>query len=101
MKRDELKTLASLSKIKLTNKELKKFSKDMDIILSSVETLESFEENTKSKARQGIREKIKFCELRKDIVGKSITQEDALANSPRHENGYFKVVGNTFNEENP
>ncbi len=100
MKKEELKNLASLSKIKLSDKELDKFSKDMSTILSSVKTLESFEKDTGLKIKGDKKNEIPFSELREDIGKSSMLQEEALYNAPQQENGYFKVSGSTFNEEN-
>lgn len=95
LKKEEIKNLASLSKIHLTKDELEKFTTDMDTILSSVETLEDFKKTTKTKP-----DEIPFKSLREDKVGISMSQEDVLANAPHKENGYFKIYGDIFGEDN-
>lgn len=91
----EIEKLASLSKIKLTDEELEKFTGEMQTILSSVETLQDFKEKGDVKF-----EEIDFDELREDKIGTSMSQKDVLANAPEQENGYFKVYGDVFDEDN-
>ncbi len=83
----EIKKLASLSKIKLSEKEIEKFTKDMDIILSSVKTLENFDEKLKERKL----DEIDFEELRDDTIKKGLTREEVLYNAPYTEDGYVKV----------
>jgi aspartyl-tRNA(Asn)/glutamyl-tRNA(Gln) amidotransferase subunit C len=96
----EIKKLALLSKIRLSEKELVKFTKDMDTILTSVETLDNFEKETGYKIKEGKFDKKPFDTLREDVVESSMSQEDALFNAPQQENGYFKVSGTTFDKDN-
>lgn len=91
----EVKNLASLSKIKLTDKELEKFTGEMQTIISSVDTLQDFKEKNDVEFA-----KIDFNELREDRIGTSMSQQDVLANAPEQENGYFKVYGEIFDENN-
>ena len=91
----EIKNLGFLSKIKLTEEELEKFTGEMQTIISSVETLEDFK-----KTKDVQFEEIDFDELREDKIKPSMQQKDVLANAPEQENGYFKVYGDIFNEDN-
>ena len=91
----EIKNLASLSKIKLTEDELEKFTGEMQTIIASVETLQDFK-----KKKDVEFEEIDFTELREDKVEQSMSQKDILANAPEKENGYFKIYGDIFNEDN-
>ncbi len=90
----EIKKLASLSKIKLTEEELQKFTGEMQTIISSVETLQDFKEKKDVKF-----EEIDFDELREDKIEPSMSQKDVLANASEQENGYFKVYGDVFDDD--
>ncbi len=94
LKKEDIKKLGSLSKIKLSEEEIDKFTKDMDTIISSVETLQEFDCKNSE-----ILNEIPFEELRDDKVVESFSQEDALKNAPFKENGYFKVHGDIFDEQ--
>ncbi len=98
--KDDIKKLAYLSKIELSQEEVEGFTEDMDTILSSVETLDDFENETGCKISDCKFNEIDFDELREDIVEQSITQEQVLANAPNQESGYFKVHGNAVDGEN-
>ncbi len=96
----EVKKLAHLSKIKLTEKEIEKFTTEMDTIISSVKTLENFEKETKIKIKNRKFNKISFNTLREDKVGKSLDRQEILANAPYTEDGYIKIYGDVLNENN-
>ena len=98
--KEEIEKLASLSKIKLTKQEIEKFTIDMDTILSSVETLEHFEKETGTCVENSKFTEIPFSDLRQDEVIPSMPQKDVLANAPHQERGYFKVYGNTVDNDN-
>ncbi len=98
--KEEIKKLASLSKIKLSNEEVEKFTVDMDTILSSVETLQDFEKDTGIKLEATNFNETAFAELREDKPATSMSKEEVLANAPNQEKGYFKVYGNTVEGDN-
>ncbi len=99
MTKKYIEELASLSKINLTKEEVEKFSNQMQTIITSVETLNDFEEKTGYDIKNVKFSEIEFNQLREDEVGKSMTQEDVLANAPYQEKGYFKVYGDIFDED--
>jgi len=96
----EIAKLASLSKIKLDQKELEKFTNDMRTIISSVETLQDFEKETGNSFADVKFSEVEFDTLREDEIGDSVPQKDILANAPEQENGYFKVHGDVFDSDN-
>jgi len=98
--KEEIEKLALLSKIKLSKEEIEKFTVDMDTILSSVETLDDFEKDTGASIENSEFTEIPFSELREDKVLPSMTQSEVLANAPNQEKGYFKVYGNTVDNDN-
>jgi aspartyl-tRNA(Asn)/glutamyl-tRNA(Gln) amidotransferase subunit C len=91
--RETVLKVAQLSKLKLKEEEVDLFSKQFNDIISFVEVLK--EVNT-----EGI---TPFYELnleessyREDTPSQSLTNEDALSNSPQNEGGFFivpRVVG--------
>ena len=91
-----LSKYAKLSKIKLTDSELEKFTPQMQSILDSVKTLEEVDT---SKVVLKTLITLKFANLREDFVRPSQTITDALKNAPLSENGYVKVLGSTFGTE--
>jgi aspartyl-tRNA(Asn)/glutamyl-tRNA(Gln) amidotransferase subunit C len=90
MKKEELKHLAKLSRIKLTEEELDKFTPQMGTILDSVKTLDEIDT---SKIKIESLRKIHLRDLRDDKAEKSLTQEEALANAPFTQDGCVKVFG--------
>jgi aspartyl-tRNA(Asn)/glutamyl-tRNA(Gln) amidotransferase subunit C len=98
--KEEITKLASLSKIKLSEEELEKFTTDMQTIFSSVEALQNFEKETECNLADVKFGEVEFDTLREDEIGDSIPQKDVLANAPEQENGYFKVHGDVFDGDN-
>lgn len=90
MKKEDLKHLAKLSRIKLTDEELEKFTPQMATILDSVKTLDELDVS-KVKIRSLRRTKLE--DLREDKPNPSLSQQDALVNAPYTENGFVKVYG--------
>lgn len=90
--KEDVKKLASLSKIKLTEIELEAFTKDMQVIMDSVKTLDDFDTDLKNRELP----ETPFESLREDIAKASISNTDALANAPHQEEGFFKVYGGVF-----
>jgi aspartyl-tRNA(Asn)/glutamyl-tRNA(Gln) amidotransferase subunit C len=90
MKKEELKHLAKLSRIKLTDEELDKFTPQMQTILNSVKTLDELDV---SKVKVRSLRKVKLSDLREDKVGRSLSQKEALANAPFTQDGSVKVFG--------
>lgn len=89
-----LKHIAELSRIKLTKKELKKFTPQMKTILDSAEELQEL--NTDGK--QAMKKHVPFSSLREDEPGETLTQEDVLKNANYTELGFVKVYGKVFGD---
>ncbi len=96
--KEETKKLAKLSRIKLTNEETSKLSNDMDTIISSVETLDKFEEETGLEIKKRKLDEKSFKELREDKVKEGLTREEVLANAPYTEDGYVKIYGEVLDD---
>ena len=78
--------LGWLARIKLTEEEKEKFTKQLNSILDYFETLDEVEADV-----QPTHHVLGLTNVfREDVAKKSISQEDALANAPKKERGYFK-----------
>lgn len=89
-----LKHIAELSRIRLTEKELEKFTPQMKTILTSAEELQDV--NTDGK--NPMKKHVSFSDLRDDEPGNSLTQEEVLKNANYKELGCVKVYGKVFGD---
>ena len=88
LSKDEVKYIASLSRIHLTDAEVEKFAKDLGAVLEFVEKLKTLNV-------EGVKPTSHVLELqnvyREDIVKKSLSQDEALSIAVAKEKGAFKV----------
>lgn len=96
--RVNVKHIAELSRISLTQTELDKFTPQMETILQSASILT----NIDTKDVVPLKKHVSFSDLREDIPTPSLSQEEVLKNAKYTENGYVKVFGKVFGniEEN-
>jgi|YNPMSStandDraft_2_1061718.scaffolds.fasta_scaffold00390_10 aspartyl-tRNA(Asn)/glutamyl-tRNA(Gln) amidotransferase subunit C len=87
--------IAKLAKLKLTEEEIEKFSKDLTEILNYVEKLNSIKDENIEPLYYPIEG---FNVFRDDIAERTIDQELALKNAPLAENNYFLVPKTVKNE---
>jgi aspartyl-tRNA(Asn)/glutamyl-tRNA(Gln) amidotransferase subunit C len=84
---ETIKHVSRIARLKLTEKEIDKFTKDMESILDAFKDLERV-------PTKGIKPSFQPIEtknvLRKDAVERSLTQQQALANTKNKEKGFFK-----------
>ena len=92
MDKQTLKHIAELSRINLTDKELEKFTPQMETILDSAKQLQKID----TKDVQPMKRHVPFTALREDIPQKSLTQQEVLKNAKYKENGHIKVYGKIF-----
>jgi len=90
-KKEEISTetvmhVARLARINITEKEAKKYQKDINEILSAFREIKRI----KSKVQPSFQPVPVRDVYRKDEIEKSLTQEEALANTKHKENGFFK-----------
>ncbi|MCB9358500.1 Asp-tRNA(Asn)/Glu-tRNA(Gln) amidotransferase subunit GatC [Candidatus Woesearchaeota archaeon] len=82
-----LEKVASVARLKLTDKEIDKFAPQMKEILDFFGKLQEVD-------TEGIRPSFQPIEiknrLREDVIVNSLSQEDALRNSSLKKDGYFK-----------
>ena len=92
MDKKTLNHIAELSRIELTDKELERFTPQMQTILDSAKKLQEID----TKNRFPMKRHVPFNTLREDKPEKSLTQEEVLSNAKSKENGYIKVYGMIF-----
>lgn len=90
----DVKHIAQLSRISLTEEELKKFTPQMKTILESVDVLKEVDTTNVEPMKSHVRLK----DLREDLPQKSLSQEEVLKNAKYKENGCVKVYGKIFGE---
>lgn len=85
---DEVKHVAKLAKLNLSNDDIKKFQKQLTEIVEFVGKLQEVDTKDIEPTSQVTGLENVF---REDIIKSSLSQTDVLANAPRKHNGYFVV----------
>lgn len=91
--RETVLNVAKLSKLKLTEEEVKVFSKQLGDILKFIEKLNELDTENVKPFYELINQD---TPLREDTPKESLSQEEALKNAPQKEDGFFvvpRVVG--------
>jgi aspartyl-tRNA(Asn)/glutamyl-tRNA(Gln) amidotransferase subunit C len=87
----EVRHVADLANLKLTDSEIARLAKDMDEILSYMEALNELDTSTVEPMAQVLYKSEETATLRPDVPVAPIGNEAALANAPLSGNGYYKV----------
>ena len=87
--KDEIKKLAMLSRLKLTDKEVIKYQKELTAIVGYVRRLEKVEIKGVKPTSQvtGLTDSCRADE----VIDYGVTPEELMANAPDTEDGQFKV----------
>jgi aspartyl-tRNA(Asn)/glutamyl-tRNA(Gln) amidotransferase subunit C len=86
--REEVKKVASLSRLRMTDEQLDKLSPELNNILGFIEQLSEVDtDNVKPLANVAR----KTLDLRSDVVSDGDCQDKVLANAPDSVEGYFAV----------
>ena len=83
----DIKRVARIARLKLSDQEVNKFSRDLESILEAFQDLERVPTHGVKPSFQPIETK---NVLRKDKIEPSLSQEQALANAKNKEKGFFK-----------
>jgi aspartyl-tRNA(Asn)/glutamyl-tRNA(Gln) amidotransferase subunit C len=83
----DIRRVARIARLKLSDQEVHKFSKDLESMLEAFQDLERVPTHGVKPSFQPIETK---NVLRKDKIEPSLTQEQALANAKNKEKGFFK-----------
>jgi len=90
----DVKHVAELSRISLTQEELEKFTPQMETILESVSVLK----DVNTDGVQPMKSHVKLEDLREDSPINGLTQEEVLKNAKYKANGCIKVFGKVFGD---
>ena len=87
----EVRYVAELANLKLTDEEIARFEKELSGILSHFDKLNEIDTTGVSPMAQVLFEAGETATLRDDVVVPPLGNETALANAPQPGAGYFKV----------
>ncbi|RLI97091.1 MAG: Asp-tRNA(Asn)/Glu-tRNA(Gln) amidotransferase subunit GatB [Candidatus Aenigmatarchaeota archaeon] len=85
--KETVRKVAQVARLRLSENEVREFSKDMESILEAFEDLKEMDTENVKPTFQPIDTK---NVMRDDEIEESLSQEDALDNTKQKENGYFK-----------
>jgi aspartyl-tRNA(Asn)/glutamyl-tRNA(Gln) amidotransferase subunit C len=86
--REQVRYIAHLSRLKLTEEEEEKFTRQLREILAYVDKLKELDTTSVPPTSHVLPLNNIF---REDKKGNSLSPEEALANAPRHKYGHFQV----------
>jgi aspartyl-tRNA(Asn)/glutamyl-tRNA(Gln) amidotransferase subunit C len=88
IKAEEVREIAMLSRLRLSDEEVASLTQDLDSILGYVAELSALDTGSVEPMTHAV----PFdCPLRPDEVHPSLSLEEALANAPRREASFFQV----------
>jgi len=87
----EVRYVADLANLKLTTEEISRLSKDLDEILTHVDTLNDVDTSNVQPMAQVLYDAEETATLREDRERAPLGNEPALANAPLAGAGYYKV----------
>ncbi len=87
----EVRYVADLANLKLTDQEIGRLSKDLDEILTHIDTLNEVDTSRVEPMAQVLYDAEETATLREDQEVPCLGNEAALANAPLAGSGYFKV----------
>lgn len=88
---EEVRYVADLANLSLTEEELVRISRDLGQILTHVEDLNELHTDNVAPMAQVLYEADEIATLREDHPHASLSNEEALQNAPASGAGYFKV----------
>ncbi len=87
----EVRNVADLANLKLTDEEIARLAKDLDEILTHMDALNEIDTSRVEPMAQVLYESEETATLRADQIIPPIGNQAALANAPLAGNGYYKV----------
>jgi aspartyl-tRNA(Asn)/glutamyl-tRNA(Gln) amidotransferase subunit C len=87
----EVRYVADLANLKLTDEEIGRLSKDLDEILTHIDTLNALDTSNVEPMAQVLYDAEETATLREDRERPTLGSEAALANAPISGGGYYKV----------
>lgn len=86
--REEVAHLASLARIAMTDEELARMARELDVVVEAVQSVQEVATEDVPVTSHPI---ALTNVMREDRVVQTLTQEQALANAPEAEDGQFRV----------
>ena len=87
----EVRYVADLANLKLTPEEIARLSKDLDEILTHIDTLNELDTSNVEPMAQVLHAAGEAATLREDLERPTLGNEAALGNAPLAGAGYYKV----------
>ncbi len=87
----EVRRVAELANLALTEQEIVRMTEDMDGILGHMDKLNELDTSNVEPMSQVLYDAQDTATLREDVVRKPLGNADALANAPVAGQGYYKV----------
>jgi aspartyl-tRNA(Asn)/glutamyl-tRNA(Gln) amidotransferase subunit C len=87
----EVRSVADLANLKLTDEEIARLAKDLDEILTHMDALNEIDASRVEPMAQVLYESEETATLRADEIVPPIGNQAALANAPLAGSGYYKV----------
>ena len=87
----EVRYVADLANLKLTDDEVARMSRELDEILTHIETLKELDTSSVEPMAQVLYDADESATLRPDIERETLGNAAALANAQLASNGYYKV----------
>lgn len=87
----QVRGVADLANLKLTDEEIARLAKDLDEILTHMDALNEIDTSRVEPMAQVLYESEETATLRADEIVPPIGNQAALANAPLAGNGYYKV----------
>ena len=87
----EVRYIADLANLRLSDDEVSKMSHDLGQILTHIEQLNELNTADVEPMAQVLFESDETATLREDVPHRTLTNEEALANAPAKGGGYLKV----------
>jgi aspartyl-tRNA(Asn)/glutamyl-tRNA(Gln) amidotransferase subunit C len=88
---DEVRYVADLANLRLSEQEVHRMSHDLGEILTHIEQLNELDTRSVAPMAQVLFEEDEIATLREDVPHTPLTNAEALANAPMSGAGYFKV----------
>lgn len=87
----EVRRVAELANLALTEEEIVRMTQDMDGILTHIDKLSELDTSSVEPMSQVLYDSEETATLRADVERKPLGNADAVANAPLAGQGYFKV----------
>jgi aspartyl-tRNA(Asn)/glutamyl-tRNA(Gln) amidotransferase subunit C len=85
---DEVRTIAALARLRLSEAEIERMTHELDAILEYIDTVKNLDTGD----TEPMTHAVPFdCPLREDEPKPSLSVDDALRNAPRRRDAFFEV----------